>query len=303
MLEDTGVRHVQASFTNFTSPDYYSANVTKVGGNPGKLTFRASVVSVGATPQSTLASIPGASEYTQPFYDRQNAYDTKTLLEKLERRVQNGLTPRIAIVGGGYAGVELSACVKRRLRDCDVTLLSRSAPMKGTRAEVLVDKALARLGVKVEICGVQSVVLEEQSSGARLEDRLRVSRTQMDGQKTPIDDPELWDAVLWTAGSGPACPVSEGILGLKQVEGSGRLVTDKSLRCVYEQGESRKPPVWALGDCAQIDNAMGERWQTNLSLDVRLALVSYLPSMSPHIMQNPTKYQKQHRRRFSKPTL
>lgn len=260
LLEDTGIRHVKASFQNFTTTDLYSANVTKVNGDPTKLTFRASVVSVGATPQSTLASIPGAAEYAQPFYTRENAQETKILLEKMERRVRSGLKPRIAIVGGGYGGVELAACVKRRLPQCHVALLTRGPPMKGTRAEVLVNKALSRLGVKVEICGVESIQPAEPPLDNMPKDRVKISRTDMDQSMTPSYDNDPWDAVLWTAGSGPAFPVSQGILGLKQVEGCGRLVVDNTLRCVLDDslGTTRKAPVWALGDCATIVDATGK---------------------------------------------
>ncbi len=259
LLQDTGIRHVQASFDNFVSPDLYAANITKTNGDSNKLNFRAAVISVGATPQSTLASIPGATEYAQPFYTRQNAQETKLLLDKMERRVRGGHTPRIAIVGGGYGGVELAACVKRRLPKSDVTLLTRGAPMKGTRAEPLVDKALSRLGVSVEISGVQSLGLAGSNLDDGPQDRVMIERTNMDHDKTKIDDKQPWDAVLWTAGSGPAYPVCDGIHGLKQVDGSGRVEVDSTLRCTWADSMdgSRKPPVWALGDCSQIVDPLG----------------------------------------------
>jgi NADH dehydrogenase FAD-containing subunit len=177
----------------------------------------------------------------------------------MDRRVRSGLKPRIAIVGGGYGGVELAACVKRRLKDCDVTLLTRGSPMKGTRAEPLVDKALSRLGVTVEICGVKAVEKLESAPDDMPKDKVKIIRTSMDDEDTSVDDDLPFDAVLWTAGSGPAYPVCDGMLGLKQVEGSGRLEIDSTLRCIGEDsmGASRKPPVWALGDCSQIVDATG----------------------------------------------
>lgn len=254
LLEDTGIRHVQASFDNYVSPDLYSAYVTRVNGDKGKITFRASVIAVGATPQSSLASIPGAATYTQPFYTAKNARETKMLLEKMERRIRSGLKPRIAIVGGGYGGVELAACVKRRLQNCDVTLLTRGAPMKGTRAEPLVNKALSRLGVQVEVCAVKAVEKLESAPDNTPKDKVKIIRTSMDDEAVLIDDDQHWDAVLWTAGSGPAYPVCDGVLGLKQIKGSGRLEIDSTLRCIREES-SVKPPVWALGDCSQIVDA------------------------------------------------
>jgi NADH dehydrogenase len=252
LLEGTGIRHIRASFDKFVSRDLYSANVTDHDGDFGKLNFRAAVVSVGATPQSTLASIPGAAEYTQPFYTRQDAQETRLLLDNLEQRTRTGLKPRVAIVGGGYGGVELAACVKRRLPKANVSLLTRGPPMKGTRAEPLVNKALSRLGINVDICGVGSVTPFE--SNELPHDRICVIRTAMNDENSPISDDTPWDAVLWTAGSGPAYPVCNTMFGLKQVDGSGRLATDRTLRCLAEDPSesSRRPPVWALGDCSEI---------------------------------------------------
>lgn len=251
LLEGSGIRHVRASLDNFCSMDLYSANITD-NSTCGKLSFRAGVVSVGATPQSTLASIPGATELTQPFYTRRDAQDTRLLLDKMEGRCRAGLEPRIGIVGGGYGGVELAACVKRRLPNAQVSLLTRGAPMKGTRAEPLVNKALAKLGVNVELCGVDSVSPFESDEPPH--DKLLVQRSTMNQEKSPIEDDKLWDAILWTAGSGPAYPVCNEILGLKQVDGSGRLATDSTLRCLLPNPTSsgRQPPIWALGDCSQI---------------------------------------------------
>lgn len=266
LLEGSGIRHVQASLDQLVvTPDLLAANITGINnGDSSTIHFRTAVLSVGATPQSTLASIPGAADYAQPFYTRQNAQESKLLLEKLERRVRssNGMKPpRIAIVGGGYGGVELAACVKRRLSQCDVTLLTRGAPMKGTRAEALIDKALSKLGVTVEISAVRSLKQIESSLDDGPKDKVIIERTTMDKEATLIDDNQPWDAVLWTAGSGPAYPVCDGNLGLQQVEGSGRIQVDNTLRCTWAVSTmadgTRKPPIWALGDCCQIVDPSG----------------------------------------------
>lgn len=258
LLQDTGIRHVRASMDGFTSHDVYAATITRPNGDASRVHFRAAVVAVGATPQSTLASIPGATNYTQPFYTRENAYETKLLLEKMERRITSGVRPRMAIIGGGYGGVELAACVKRRLSQCQVSLLTRGAPMKGTRAEPLVDKALSRLGVEVELCAVQAVVPSTETSTPS-KDKVMIVRSTVDDESVPIHDNQPWDAVLWTAGSGPAYPVCDQVLGLKQVPGSGRLEVDTTLRCTWADATEtpRKPPVWALGDCSQIIDPSG----------------------------------------------
>ena len=279
ILVGTGVRHVRASLDCYSSPDLYSANITTTtslqdGGGKDTttattptttLSFRSSVVAVGATPQSTLASVPGALEYTQPFYTQENAKETRELLARFESSVQDGTSkrPRLAIIGGGYGGVELAACIKRKLPQSSVSLLTRGPPMEGTRAEALVEKALKRLGVNVDVCSVEEIIPVKAddngdvSAGKSNQVLIKTSAIGTEGMED--DSSEPWDAVLWTAGSGPAYPVSEEKLsGLSKVE-SGRLAIDSTLRCLWSDENSQstskrlgKPPVWALGDCTEI---------------------------------------------------
>ena len=145
ILADTGVRHIKGTFNDFSASDLHSANVTSYNDDI-TLSFRSSVVAVGATPESILASVRGASDLVQPFYTQRDAEATRELLKSLEAQISiHGSKPRIAIVGGGFGGVELAACVKRRLREADVTLLTRGPPMAGTRAEPLVDLSLIHI--------------------------------------------------------------------------------------------------------------------------------------------------------------
>jgi NADH:ubiquinone reductase (non-electrogenic) len=269
ILTGTGVRHVRASFDSFASPDCSQANLVLVPAatddkiiGTSCLSFRAAVIAVGASPESILKSVPGALEYAQPFYTAKDAHKTRRLLQTLESQIRAGKDPRVAVVGGGYAGVELAASVKRKIPKAGVTLLARGAPMAGTRAETLVDKALQRLGVEVEICSVEAissstpaVLLEKDSQGRKLV----VKRSTSSGEGTQEDHQQRpFDAVLWTAGSAPAYPVSKEMKGLSKA-GSGRLAIDATLRCKWEQsGEEtssvgeKQPQVWALGDCSEI---------------------------------------------------
>ena len=250
ILPGTGVRHIRASFDQFSSPNFLSANLLH-NNSTNSLSFRSSVVAVGSTPESSLATVPGASEFAQPFYTQNDAVETQQLLEQLEVSVRNGEEPRCAVIGGGYGGVELAACVKRRIPKCQVTLLSRGPPMQGTRAEALVEKALQKLGVTIELCSVQEIVPFQNTS-----DSLIIKR--QGEADLEIDDSIPWDAVLWTAGSGVAQPVSEGIDGLSKAD-SGRLAIDVTLRCIQEDPSKMPTPlVWALGDCAEILGETGQ---------------------------------------------
>lgn len=270
ILLGTGVRHIQATFDSYCDNDMNlcSANITVKPTSRGgenhstMLSFKKSVISVGATPQSTLSSVPGALEFCQPFYTGKDAIDTRKLLARLEvlQGKESTSTPRIAIIGGGYGGVELAACVKRKIPNSYVSLLSRGSPMKGTRAEALVDKALARLGVNVEICEVDAIE-RAATQVSDNDERLVIRKKSYNEKESNEDGVKPWDAILWTAGSGPAYPVSEQMNLLTKVK-SGRLAIDSTLRCIWQgdgdqsvegnMKDGTSPPVWALGDCTEI---------------------------------------------------
>lgn len=265
LLEGTGIRHIKGSFAGFSSttsgdygdsgsslpvlseavlttisePKYNSEKKEKgIKKDVINLSFRASVVAVGASPQSILASVPGATEYTQPFYTKKDAYATRELLFRMDQKIRQGEKPRLAVVGGGYGGVELSACIKRRFGSkADVVLLSREAPMAGTRAEPLVDQALSKLGVICEMCSVNEIKKQNNK-------RITIESFE-------IDTEDEWDAVFWTAGSGPALTNDLGGLALTS---SGRLMVDNTLQCCFSMSNPTKriPSVWALGDCSEI---------------------------------------------------
>mmetsp|Transcript_15459 Transcript_15459/g.38959 ORF Transcript_15459/g.38959 Transcript_15459/m.38959 type:complete len:537 (+) Transcript_15459:91-1701(+) len=244
LLEGTGIRYIKASFDGFGDGDDIQEALLTQEEDEICLKFKTSVVAVGATPQSILASVPGAADFAQPFYTKDDAYATRELLFKMEQKIRQGETPKIAVVGGGYGGVELSACVARRCPDASVTLLSRASPMAGTRAEPLVGQALKKLGVVCEIGSIEGI----QEAG---QNKFTIQRSSNDDQNNSEEEEEEFDAVLWTAGSGPAYPVTKDLGGGLTLSPTGRLKVDKTLRCSFDEGESM-PSVWALGDCSEI---------------------------------------------------
>lgn len=269
LLRGTGVRHVRASLESLQEDvsaelrptnDNLNANSNANAETEASdtctctLLFSAGVVAVGASPASILASVPGASAYAQPFYTAPDAKKTQRILNRLEEKMSTSTStstgtaysPRIAVVGGGFGGVEMAASVQRRLSSqASVTLLTRGRPMAGTRAEPLVEQALKKLGVKVEECSVAALESSDDN-------KVFVRRTNM-GSDEIVEDDSPWDVVFWTAGSRPSDPVADGCHGL-QPSPSGRLAVDPTLRCVWEKGNGREiaPRVWALGDCAEV---------------------------------------------------
>eukprot|EP00536_Pseudo-nitzschia_multiseries_P007968 jgi/Psemu1/66303/estExt_Genemark1.C_1930028 len=272
LLQGTGVRYVKASFDGFSGNSSDGNGPSEAlltiapeqkypredeEGDSVYLSFDAAVVAVGATPQSILASVPGASECVQPFYTKEDAYATRELLFRMEQKVRQGDTPRIAVIGGGYGGVELSACVARRLPKASVTLMSRGPPMAGTKAEPLVEQALQKLGVHCETNNVLKIQKEENN---KFTIQTAVVGDNNSDSDINAEDDDLWDAVLWTAGSGPAHPVADDMGGELAMSPSGRLQVDKSLRCCFKETTKDDtsptpkpyPSVWALGDCSEI---------------------------------------------------
>lgn len=306
LLRNTGVRHVRASLQSLTTshvaelgpPNDSSSSSAAAAATPTtvrRLRFKAGVIAVGASPASILAATPGAAVYAQPFYTAADAKSTRRLLNRLhdQMRMTGGThavdVPRIAVVGGGYGGVELAASIQRRLGGVVaanaraagsssaaptnvVTLLSRGPPMAGTRAEPLVKAALQKLGVNVRECSVVALAPPSSSSSSSGTKKVLVQTkkwgTVVDDDDDDDDDNVPWDAVLWTAGSSPSDPVPAGCRGLMQSP-SGRLAVDATLRCINsisaddddtdnnymmgsKQGAQPQPRLWALGDCAEV---------------------------------------------------
>lgn len=305
LLEGTNIRHVKASLDGIldtTASDDGSNRIGTIGSgglpcrtlqlsssNKGsqdtiRLSFdKAAVLSVGATPQSILEKVKGATDFTQPFYTQTDAVDTRDALFRLEQKIRRRKAaakpttevakPKVAIVGGGYGGVELAACVARRLgTDANVSLLTRGPPMKGTRAESLVEQALNTLNVNIELCSVDAIepVPSQQvtttttttttmSSGKKQYcDPVRIRRSALDGKEIDVSNDEQWDIVFWTAGSMAADPVPNGMAELSMTA-SGRLAVNDKLQCKWNITSlpdvvlpARLPPIFALGDCADI---------------------------------------------------
>ena len=231
LLQGTGIEHVKGSLRSLSGQQAVLTTSTD-----DVLQFRSAVISVGASPESILQAVPGASEFAQPFYTRVDAIKTKRLLSKLE---QKGGELKIAVVGGGFGGVELAASVQRRIPGAEVTLLSKGPPMARTRAEGLVNQALMKLGVKIEDTTVDAIEQDVDGDG-----RYTIKRTGKEETR------EQWDAVLWTAGSRPSDPVCNGVDGLK-LSDSGRLAIDSTLRCLSVDGGARAM-IWSIGDCSEI---------------------------------------------------
>lgn len=159
-------------------------------------------------------------------------------IERLEDRVRaflrtSGSSLRVAVVGGGAAGVEIAmnllgrAHAAGRLPDLSLTLLEAD------------DKILARFPEGMQRAVARHLV----AYGTTLRTATRVARIE-DGQvHTHGGESHAADAVLWATGSvGPDVLRTSGL----PTDARGFLLTDRTLRSLGD------PHVFAGGDCATV---------------------------------------------------
>lgn len=190
----------------------------------------------GETP---LDLVPGAAEFALPFRTIQDAYRLEERLRQLEESDIDKI--RVAIVGGGYSGVEL-ACkladrlgARGRLRIIEQTdqILRTSPDFNRTAAT----RALEERGVWLDL---------ETTVDAITPDTLALT------YKGTTDTIPV-EVVLWTVGT----RVVEAIaaLPLKQ-NPRGQPVVTPTLQVVEQ------PEIFALGDLADCKDATGQQVPT-----------------------------------------
>jgi NADH:ubiquinone reductase (non-electrogenic) len=219
-------------------------------GDERSLPYDQCVLAFGMEPARDV--VPGIAEHALTFGSQ--ADDALKLRQRLDQlRAASGAEPvRIAIVGGGYVGVELAAnlmswsAAKADAPATRVTLLHRSSSLLPAASDFnrreaerrLADAGVdVRLDTTVTMVGAESLELGGACSGAA------------DGA---ADEPrELLPAelIVWTAGVRPASVVSS--LGLPLDE-TGRVEADETLRV---RGSER---LYAIGDAAAVTDARGD---------------------------------------------
>ena len=190
----------------------------------------------GETP---LDIVPGAAEYAVPFRTLEDAYRLQERLRVLEASDRDKI--RIAIVGGGYSGVELACKLADRLGDRGRLRLIelsdeilRNSPSFNREAA---QRALQQRGVWVDL---ETKVQSLDADAIALEYRQQVDTI-------PVD------LVLWTVGT-QISPVVES-LPLKH-NSRGQVMATPTLQVVDH------PEIFALGDLADCLDADGQKVPT-----------------------------------------
>ena len=228
LLAETGVRFHQGQVTAIALEEKQVHLKSSVSLGYDKL-----VIAMGG--KTSLPTVPGVRDYALPFRTLQDAYRLKERLRLLEQSPAEKI--RIAIVGGGYSGVELACKLgdrlgergRLRLIERGDTILKLSPEYNRKTAQ----DALAERGIWLDL---ETDITEITSDSLSLR------------YKGQIDTIPV-DIVLWTVGN----DVSELIRDLPLPhDKNGLLETNHFLQVIDH------PDVYALGDVAACEDATGQ---------------------------------------------
>ena len=228
LLAETGVRFHQGQVTAIAIEEKQVHLKSSVSLGYDKL-----VIAMGG--KTSLPTVPGVRDYALPFRKLQAAYRLKERLRLLEQSPVEKI--RIAIVGGGYSGVELACKLGDRLGERGrLRLIERGDSILKLSPEYnrkTAQDALAERGIWLDL---ETDITEITSDSLSLR------------YKGQIDTIPV-DIVLWTVGN----DVSDLIRDLPLPhDKNGLLETNHFLQVIDH------PDVYALGDVAACEDATGQ---------------------------------------------
>lgn len=229
LLANTGVRFIQATVTGI---DLEARRVQLQEGL--ELTCDRLVLALGG--ETPLNQVSGAAEFAIPFHSLSHAYRLEERLRILEESEADKI--RVAVVGGGYSGVEIACKVAERLSERGrVRIIERGDKILGTSAEFnreAARKALDERNIWIDLeTEVQSITSDKISL---------LYKGQVD--TIPVD------LVLWTVGNSLSPIISA--LPLKQNH-QGKLTITPTLQVIDY------PEIFALGDLVDCQDTTGEQ--------------------------------------------
>lgn len=229
LLQGTGIQFYQSTVSAI---DINQQTVQLA--NKSELNYDRLVLALGG--ETPLDLVPGATANAYPFRTITDAYRLEERLRILEAK--NPEKIRVAIVGGGYSGVELACKLadrigeKGRFRLIEVAdQILRTSPEFNREAA---KKALDSKGVFIDL-ETKVVAIEKDSISLEY-------KSQVD--TIPVD------LVIWTVGT-KVSPVVKS-LPLKQNQ-RGQITTTPQLQVLEH------PEIFALGDLADCLDAEGKQ--------------------------------------------
>lgn len=229
LLANTGVRFIQSTVTGI---DVAARRVQLQEGL--ELNCDRLVLALGG--ETPLNQVSGAAEFAISFHSLSHAYRLEERLRILEESEAEKI--RVAVVGGGYSGVEIACKVAERLSERGrVRIVERGDKILGNSAKFnreAARKALDERNVWIDLeTEVQSISSDKISL---------LYKGQVD--TIPVD------IVLWTVGNSLSPIISA--LPLKQSQ-RGKLKITPTLQVIDH------PEIFALGDLVDCQDATGEQ--------------------------------------------
>ncbi|MDY6782530.1 MAG: NAD(P)/FAD-dependent oxidoreductase [Cyanobacteriota bacterium] len=229
LLEQTNVKFCQGCVTGLNPQQQrvFLADGTE-------LPYDKLVVALGG--KTPLSAVPGAAERAIPFRRLEDFHRLETRLRELEQSDRSKI--RVAIVGGGYSGVELACKLSERLGDRgririierSSDILSKSTEFNRQTAKAALEDHQIWLDLETEIQSVEPDAIALEYKG------------QVD--TIPVE------LVMWTVGT-QATELLEQF-PLKR--------TDKGLLAIAPTFEAiGTPNIFALGDLADCRDAAGQQ--------------------------------------------
>lgn len=229
LLANTGVRFTQAAVDGINVEE----RQVQLHDGPEFAYDRLVLAMGGETP---LDMAPGVMEYGLGFRTVADAYRLEERLRILEESDRDKI--RVAIVGGGYSGVELACKLAERLGDRGrLRLIELSDMILRTSTDFNRDAAQKALNDR-------SVWIDLETSVASIEPDAMSLLYKGQVDTIPVD------LVLWTVGTRVA-PVVRA-LSLKQSQ-RGQLTVTPTLQAIEH------PEIFALGDLADCQDAEGQQ--------------------------------------------
>ncbi len=197
----------------------------------------------GETP---IEMVPGAAEYAIPFRIIDDAYRLQEKLRVLEASDREKI--RIAVIGGGYSGVELACKLADRLPERGrIRLVERSEMILRTSPDFnreAASKALSQRNIWID--------LETEVES--------IEATQISLKYKEQVDTIPVDIVLWTVGTKVAPVVQSLPLTKNQRE---QIITSATLQV---QDDNK---IFALGDLADCQDADGQKVPTTAQVAIQ----------------------------------
>lgn len=229
LLANTGIRFQQAPVRGI------NIHTKKVHlGNENELSYDRLVLALGG--ETPLDMVPGVAAHALPFRTIQHVYELEARLRILEESDRDNL--RVAIIGGGYSGVELACKLAERLGDRGrIRLVELGESILRNSPEFNREAAKKALAAKKVWLDLETGVEQITADSIEL------------NYKGQIDTIPV-DLVLWTVGTQVAAVVKA--LPLPH-NGRGQLQTNKTLQVIDH------PEIYALGDLADCQDATGQQ--------------------------------------------